>query len=187
MQIKIDEAVLRKTAVFCEILSDANKRNNIAPSLEQGILREYMLPIPQDDQAAINRLSGLGICLRGDHIVKHAGYNTPDVITGGFLAGESGEAVYLAECKFNSTNPANNFCNMKKFRNLVADKFCVVDTNFWNIYAPNKKFFVIFPAQKADQAKSRIRKLQKASEGAEQSLVEQFTVCDLTEFRTYFT
>lgn len=186
MRIKIDESVLRKTDVFCRILDDANKRNNIAPNLSCGIIAEYKGIIPQQDEYAISTFDGLGICLRGDHIVKHPVYKTPDLVTGGFLAGTTDEAVYLAECKFNSENPANNFLNIGEFRRLVADKFQVINADIWNIYAPKRKFFVIFPYEKVGQAKSRMRALQRASEGEELALTTSFTICDLTEFREYF-
>ena len=186
MQIKIDESVLRKTDVFCRILEDANKRNDIAPDLARGICEEYNAPIPKEDKDAIDKLAGCGVCLRGDYVVKHPKYKTPDVITGGFLAGTKNEVVYLAECKFNAENPGKIFGKSKEFHRLVSKKFQVLDTDIWNIYAPDKKFFVLFPLKNTEVAKFRMRNLQKELEGDELTLVESFIVCDLTEFREYF-
>lgn len=186
MQIKIDESVLRKTEVFSEVLEDANRRNGIAPDLACGIREEYGDPIPKEDKDAIDNLSGLGVCLRGDHVIKHPPHKTPDIITGGFSVETESEVVYLAECKFNTEKPDNIFGKSKEFRRLVSDKFQVVDANIWNIYAPNKKFFVLFPHKNAELAKRRMRALQKASEGDELEIAKSFTVCNLTEFRDYF-
>lgn len=184
MQIKIDESVLRKTEVFSKVLEDANRRNDIAPDLACGIRKEYGNPIPNEDKDAIDNLSGLGVCLRGDHVIKHTSDKTPDIITGGFLKGTTNEIVYIVECKFNAENPGNTLGKLSDFRYLVADKFHVV--NRWNIYAQGKKFFVLFPHKNAELAKRRMRALQKASERDELKIVKSFTVCNLTEFRDYF-
>ncbi len=184
MQIKIDESVLRKTEVFSEVLEDANRRNGIAPDLARGIRKEYGDPIPKEDKDAIDNLSGLGICLRSDHVIKHPAYKTPDMVTGGFLKGTANEIIYVVECKFNAENPGNTLGKLSDFRNLVADKFHVV--NRWNIYARDKKFFVLFPIEKIEVAKLRMRALKTASEDTDRRLLEDFNICDLVEFRGYF-
>lgn len=184
MQIKIDESVLRKTEVFSEVLEDANRRKNIATDLAHGVESEYSKPIPREDLNAINLLLGLGVCLRGDHVIKHPSHKTPDIITGGFLKGTTNEIVYIVECKFNAKNPGNTLGKLSDFRYLVADKFHVV--NRWNIYAQGKKFFVLFPIEKIEVAKLRMRALKAASEGADRRLLEDFNICDLVEFRGYF-
>ncbi len=184
MRIKIDESVLRKTEVFADILADANRREGIAPDLSHGISKEYLPPIPPEDKDAIDSLSGLGICLLGDLVVKRHEYKTPDIITGGFFADTKNEVVYIAECKFNAESPGNIFGKSEDFHRLVSDKFRVLET--WSVYAPNKKFFVLFPLKKTEVAKARMRALQKASEGEELTLIKSFSVCDLTEFRESF-
>lgn len=188
MRIKIDESVLRKTAVFREILDDANRRKDVAPELAKGLSSEFddSRPIDAEDCAAVNSFLDLGTCLRGDHVSKHASFKTPDLITGGFSTETADEVVYLAECKFNAENPANFFSNPKSFHDLVSDKFRVVDASVWNIYATEKKFFVLFPHRHAETAKHRFHKLQKESEGEELSVVKLFSVCNLTEFRDCF-
>lgn len=193
MPLKIDESVLRKTEIFRDVLDDANRRNGVAPDLACAIRSEYENAakkagkrIPKEDDDAINLFSGLGVCLRGDHVVKKPNYKTPDLITGGFLLERDSECVFIAECKFGAENPANNFYDTKQFHDLVADKFFVLNVGGWDVYAPEKKFFVIFANDKSDTAKAWQRRLKNASEGGELNLVESFVVCDLEEFRTYF-
>lgn len=186
MQIKIDPSVLRKTDIFREILDDANRRKNIEVDLKTGILREYKHSVDPEEQTAADRFADLGVCLRGDLVVKRHEYKTPDLITGGFQTESQQETVYLAECKFNAENPGNLFGKSKDFHERVADKFRVVDADIWNIYAPGKKFFVLFPHKNSEQTKARMRALQRASEGEELRLAKLFTVCNLTEFSAFF-
>lgn len=185
MPLKIDESVLRKTRIFNDILNTPNLRRNIAPDLADGLRFEYSPPIPPEEEAAISSFKELGVCLRGDHVVKHAPYKTPDLITGGFLSNGSAECVYLADCKFNAKNPGGFFGNTKDFCKLIADKFLVAGT--WNIYASEKECFVLFSKKNAEKAKSRLHKFRKANDGsAVFAFAETLTVCDPAEFRTYF-
>lgn len=183
MQIKIDETVLRKTDVFDKVLADENKRKGIAPDLAVALSREYKHPDPAE-KFAIGSFSGLGICLLGDYVDKHARYKTPDLITGGFDSSTKSEVVYLAECKFNAGHPGNVLGKSSDFHKNIADKFKVVD--LWKIHAPAKEFFVLFSHGNAEQAKYRLHQLQRASKGEEKDLMESFTICNLTEFKARF-
>lgn len=185
MPLKIDETVLRKTEIFRKILDDKNRRAGVAPTLAKGLRFEYSPPVPREGKQALDSFGGLGVCLRGDHVVKHSKHKTPDLITGGFLSAGNAECVCLAECKFNAKNPGRFFGNAKAFRDQIADKFLVITT--WKICAPEKKCFILFSKENAEKAKARLRNFRKASKGsADFTLAETLTVCDLAEFRTFF-
>lgn len=184
MQIKIDESVLRKTEIFRKILDDKNRRAGGAPALAEGLRFEYLPPVPREDKQALDSFGGLGVCLRGDYVDKHAWYKTPDLITGGFDSSTKSEVVYLAECKFNAGHPGNVLGKSSDFHKSIADKFKVVD--LWKIHAPAKEFFVLFSHGNAEQAKYRLHQLQRASKGEEKDLMESFTICNLTEFKARF-
>ena len=185
MPLKIDEYVLRETAIFREILDDRIRSAGIAPDVAEGLRLEYLPPIPPEDDAALDSIAGLGVCIRGDCVVENPPYKTPDLITGGFLSGGNEECVYLADCKFNAKNPGRFFGNENDFRKELADKFLVI--GHWDIQTAEKKFFVLFSQKNAEKAKSRLHKFRKASNGSDVfSVAETLTVCDLAEFRTYF-
>lgn len=212
MKIRVDQDVLRKTAIFKSILENNAVRGGKCPKLSEALNEEF----DSDAEPATDNFQDVGICIRAEKVkfkcprknnhsdcicfvadngncsrLERKGYCKPkvvDIITGG----NDGDVEYavLIECKFNANPPRGNkplsyFYSWDAFFRDIAEKFHIKE--LWGIYG-NPAFFVLFNEEAAPAAKMHFKRLRISESDDEERLacIRQFTVCDLADFREYF-